>query len=676
MDKLFRIIELNNADSVSQLCDDLIRKPLVGLDVESCELIEDGRHPIGRAKCFSFQASVDDVVYFVPTWGKYVVNLEAIRRFIESCNPNKVLHNASFDFNVFLNHGLKPDGLLCDTWVAEFIEYTDSVYPDGTAVKRGLKHLSNKYFGYDLPDYKEVFTAFTGKRKGSQSVNKKGKLVRRNAYVQHLIDVERTIGGHDEIVNYSCKDPWLTCKLYHHVKQRLNNQMWQSRTQRGKTMWDYYYEIERIFTMVLIDVERNGLHLDGEVLDNLDTYLKDEQLRQQIDWENTLKEYGYKSISHTSNDDVVEFLIERVGITLTKKSEETNKYSLDKTVLTEMIHPIGDLLLEMRKVDKARGTYTEELRRCYNEYNHYVHTSYNQCGTRTTRLSSSDPNIQNQPSKGDIGAKLRSIFDAPDGYLVGCIDCSQIEVRMGALFSKDEFTLRCLRDKLDMHSMTTLEIFDEVAQHYRGREITKEVLKEIESNFEEQRKQAKNVRFASQYNAGGDKIALMCKVPPARGKELHAKYWNMHAGLKAYGSKATKQALDKGYVLSILGTPGWVGSALNPDPKRAKYAAYMQGKNTVFQKSVADVMKVAMILIWKNLKGVIDITGQIHDELLLRATNEAFREHGRTVEKYMSEPLYHMFGVKLDIETPAELGVAKNWTLAKKKDAIGWRNHA
>jgi DNA polymerase I-like protein with 3'-5' exonuclease and polymerase domains len=1003
-----RIQVVEDPHSVEQLCADLRRKSVVGVDVETEDILDD-YHVKGRAKLFSVQYATDDQTYFVPTYGSFKVNVEPQRAFIEDPNPNKVLHNGKFDALAIACEGPKMRGLLCDTFVAEYTHYTDSVYPNGTRVFRGLKELSKKYFGYtDLKDYGEEFKNGVGKRRPKRTRTTERKVVQKDDggwgyedvesikstgyYLEALVDVNREIGcqrmgaTNARIVEYACKDPWLTVKLYHHVKQRLSDQPWLSKTMRGKSMWDYYYDIERRFTEVLIKMEWAGAKLDTERLPLLDKAYEEEQIRLLGEWAATLHQYRAPAgFSHRSNDDVSALLTKYCGLQLWKTTA-TGKFSVDKKVLEELVHPVANLVLEMRAVDRGRNTYVKELLECSSLFNGYVHSTYNQCGTRTWRLSSDSPNCfdpetevltqagwvkipelvrgtpvaawapngvlewqkptayyereytgdmihvtgrvdvrvtpehrmicnasgskffdrradqlakqglptagvlvgghdedrdilrfvcaaqadgnmrrhsptsklelrfgfkkqrkidrmreiltatktthsasvtadgvttfsmacppvllrylteehvfkeeallglslssrqtflselvhwdgnlhskgglvqywssknenvsavltiasvsgvkasrgdyvqsadgitpryaislmqgpavynlnkdvitresytgkvyclsvpstyvltrrngrvcvtgqcQNIPStdkgkKGSLGRKVREMFVAPPGEYIGCIDGSQIEVRMAALFSKDKMLVKGLFEQLDMHSLTTIEVFPEVKAWARDKQVTPELLAEIATLFKDQRSYAKNVRFASQYKAGGKKVASMCRVPDEEGIRMVQAFWNMHSGLRDYGEVMTKYALDRGYVLTILGRRGYIGMAKSADEKRARTAAYMQGTSTQFQGSVADLTKLWMIFIDENCPG-ITLQSQVHDELVMRGTLEAFREYGHKIESYVSEPLMHYAGVKLWMPTPADLGVAPNWAGAKAKGADIWK---
>jgi DNA polymerase I-like protein with 3'-5' exonuclease and polymerase domains len=694
-----RIQVVEDPHSVEQLCADLRRKSVVGVDVET-EGILDDYHVKGRAKLFSVQYATDDQTYFVPTYGQFKVNVEPQRAFIEDPNPNKVVHNGKFDALAIACEGPKMRGLLCDTFVAEYTHYTDSVYPNGTRVFRGLKELSKKYFGYtDLKDYNEEFKNGVGKRRPKRTKTTERKVVQKDDggwgyedvesikstgyYLEALVDVNREIGcarmgaTNARIVEYACKDPWLTVKLYHHVKQRLSDQPWLSKTMRGKSMWDYYYDIERRFTEVLIKMEWAGAKLDTERLPLLDKAYEEEQIRLLGEWTATLHQYRAPAgFTHRSNDDVSALLTKYCGLQL-HKTTATGKFSVDRKVLEELVHPVATLVLEMRAVDKGRNTYVKELQHSAELFDGYVHSTFNQCGTRTWRLSSSNINLQNIPSttkgkKGSLGRTVREMFVAPPGEYIGCIDGSQIEVRMAALFSKDKMLVKGLFEQLDMHSLTTIEVFPEVKAWARDKAITPEMLAEIASLFKDQRDYAKNVRFASQYKAGGKKVASMCRVPDEEGIRMVQAFWNMHSGLRDYGEVMTKYALDRGYVLTILGRRGYIGMAKNPDEKKARTAAYMQGTSTQFQGSVADLTKLWMIFIDENCPG-ITLQSQVHDELVMRGTLEAFREYGRKIESYVSEPLMHYAGVKLWMPTPADLGVAPNWAGAKAKGADIWK---
>jgi DNA polymerase I len=674
----FKRTILRKPEEVENLCNSFEHLDAVAIDVEGCEILEDKFHPVGRARLFSVQFCVnEEEAFYAPTFKlgnvDYSTNIQAMKPWIESKKRQKVLHNASYDFCVFHNEGLKPAGLLCDTLVAEYTDFNDNKYQDGSQVERGLKPLCEKYFGMTLPDYEETFTERTGKNK-------------RQKIIQNLLDVQRSIGGEERIIEYAIKDPWLTLKLYHHVKSRLSNKEWEAKSRKGKSLWDFYQEFEVPFAELLMRMEWRGMPMNGERLSNLYTHYEAELLRMEQEWQETLERFNAPSRLTYKGADLIEFLTKYAGLKLTKltpgsgkENKRTgkvneDKFAIDKKVLEDLHHPVGDFLLELRKVEGGLERYIPQLLQYYKTHLQRCHSSYNQTGTRTKRLSSNNMNGQNFPARGKLADAVGEVFEAPEGYEFGEIDGSQYEVRIMAYMANDKATKTMLREDLDQYIYTGSKVDTTIKNWFNGRTPTKALCEEAKSLFPLERYNMKAIRLGYQYGMGVGKTETTLKVSKQRAREIYNEYWNMHSGIRRFSDKAAQDLREKGRVLDLLGRPIYISGihSTHPDENIRKYLiakAERQAGNSRVQGTVAILMQISMMLIDADeelQKDGVQLLRQVHDSVTLIAPVGALERHCARIEYYMSKPLEAYTGTGISDVTPAVLGIGKTIKAAKK----------
>lgn len=676
----FQLTELTEPNEIECLTRRLLDSNVVACDTETEEII-DGFHPIGKGKCFSIQLGIGNETWFIPTWGKYRINLDILKPYLIDPRRTKVLHNSKFDMHILANHGIEMQGLLCDTMVAEYTWYNDLFYPEVgdrfpahfVKVYRGLKNLCSMYFDEDLPDYKEVFTDFTAKKRGGSSRNTKGKIIKRNAILQNLIDYERTIGGHDTIVEYASKDPYLTLKLYDHVKPRLEKEQWFAKSRKGKSLWDYFQEIEVPFTNALFMMERVGMPLDWEALDKLDSAFDKDDKRLRIEWDQELERAGAKrSYNIASNQDVAEALtivfdqrLDKRGKTKEDGSEGT--FSVDKEVLKSLSHPVAELILDWREINKLKGTYTEKLRDCYNYFGGKVHTTLNQIGTRTGRISSNDPNLLNVPARSESGKAIRACFCAADSSEeIGCIDWDSAELRETFLFSREPVIGNILDQGLKQHAVTAGDI-DPEARAWRNGRTDAATYKELEKKFPQAYFMGKTFNFGAVYGMGYKKFAKLAKISEKQAKEAHNAYWNSRTRLKEFQEHQAALAVSRGYILDILGVPIWIGEAGSADSERKSRGARKAG-NSIIQGSIGKRAKLVMILLTHDdylKKQGYKLAINIYDEFVSRAPKGCHEANKTYIEERVRNPL-KFFGANADgWEIEGSLGWGNNWMEAK-----------
>lgn len=306
-------------------------------------------------------------------------------------------------------------------------------------------------------------------------------------------------------------------------------------------------------------------------------------------------------------------------------------------------HPLLDSILEYRKLEKLRSTYLEPLPGLADEIGR-VHTTFNQLTTATGRLSSSAPNLQNIPARGDLGRRMRGLFTAAPGMLLTSADYSQIELRVLAHFSGDPTLMEAFRLGQDIHGRTAALLFDKP----QG-DVTSE-----------ERRQAKTINFGLLYGMGPQKLGRELGLTLNEAKDFIAKYFERLSRLKEYYQSLVEQARENGFVTTLAGR-----RRLLPDIRsrntQLEAQARRQAVNTVIQGSAADIIKMAMLAVARD-ETLKDLNArlilQIHDELVLEAPEASARQAGDRLASLMTGV------VELSVPLVADVGVGRDWGLA------------
>ncbi len=306
---------------------------------------------------------------------------------------------------------------------------------------------------------------------------------------------------------------------------------------------------------------------------------------------------------------------------------------------------IADKILEYRKLSKLQSTYVEALPKLVDEKNR-IHTTFNQTGTATGRLSSSNPNLQNIPVRTPEGVKIRQGFIAKEGYKLLAIDYSQIELRVLAEISKDETLILAYKNDLDLHALTARNLFS---------------LAEEEDVTREMRAMAKIVNFSIIYGKTAFGLANELKITQSEAKEYISRYFKQYPKVKLLETKIIEKAKEDGYVRTLYNRKRIINN-LNSSNKNIVKQGERMAVNSVIQGTAADILKMIMVELGEKLKGKDDIklTLQVHDELIFEVKEEKVREYGAFIKDIM-ENTVNLENVKLK----ANLAIGKNWSEAK-----------
>jgi DNA polymerase-1 len=336
---------------------------------------------------------------------------------------------------------------------------------------------------------------------------------------------------------------------------------------------------------------------------------------------------------------VGEVLFDKLMLPVQKKTSKTKSYSTDSEVLETLrgAHPVVPLLLEHRILAKLKGTYADPLP-SWADSQGRLHAAFHQTATATGRLSSSDPNLQNIPARGDWGPKIRHGFLAQEGFLLCGADYSQIELRVLAHLCGDAALKRIFERGEDIHTATAAEVFG-VAPMF----LTPDM-----------RRQAKAVNFGILYGMGPFGLARELGVSQREAKAFIERYFQRFSSVRAYLDGVEKEVLEKEQVSTILGRRRlFPGIARAPKPLQA--ALLRQAVNTTVQGSAADLIKKAMVDVEPHLPAGANLVLQVHDELIVEVPEGWAQDAGRTLQSAMEGAL------SLDVPLVAGVSTGKRW---------------
>ncbi|HXF92932.1 MAG TPA: DNA polymerase I [Nitrospiraceae bacterium] len=407
--------------------------------------------------------------------------------------------------------------------------------------------------------------------------------------------------------------------------------------------WRLFEDVEMPLVPVLAEIERNGFLLDVRALDQLSKELERELDRMM----ETIAHFAGGEFNINSPKQLAAVLFDKLGLTPIRKTK--TGYSTDEDTLTQLAtqHELPALILNYRSLSKLKSTYVDALPQLVNPETGRLHTSLNQTVAATGRLSSTEPNLQNIPVKGEYGLRIREAFIAPPGHLLLCADYSQIEPRILAHLSQDERLLRVFERGEDIHTATAVEIF-----RLPPEQITREM-----------RRAAKTVVFGIVYGISPFGLAQNIGVSQTEAKKYIDTYFERYAGVKALLDRTIAEAKEKGYTTTILGRRRPIPELQSADPTQRNFGERM-AVNSPIQGSAADLIKVAMIDVHKRLRAELPGTKmilQVHDELIFE-TPENELAHAKQLVKTEMEAV----GPKLGLSVPlkVDVGAGKNWRAA------------
>lgn len=597
----FKLIK--NKAELDNLVEAIVKQKLFAFDTETTSLRYESMALVGISIALN-----KDEGFYIPvlhstldvdvTLDKATV-INSLKGVFADSTIKKIGHNIKFDMLSLSKVNIEVLGLYVDTMVlAHTLDSQEAVSLDYQA----LTHLNYKTISYE------------------DVVGKKGL----------FSDVPL-----DLATNYAAEDAVISFRLYEKLLPKLN---------QNEKLKEYFFNIEMPLINVLFSMEKTGTYVSEKVLFEQNKVLKEELLKVQ---EEIYKEAG-EVFNIASPKQLAVVLFEKLAIPYPKKVKLNAKgeksYSTAEEILSLLSdkYEIVNKVLRFRALSKLISTYTEKLPLLIEKETSRLYGSFNQTGTNTGRLSSSDPNLQNIPARTKEGKLIRCAFTAPDGYSIVSCDYSQIELRLIAHFSEDEALVNAFVNGLDIHKATAAEVLginiDEVSA--------------------EQRSHAKATNFGLMYGMGAHGLSQQTKMSFSDAKAYIKSYFERYSKVKSYIDSILSEAKDNGYVTTLLNNQIVIAN-INSSNVMQQNAAKRAATNAPMQGSAADIIKKAMINIYDYIKSLpkdkVRLTMQVHDELVFEVKDDFVEEFSSKVKDIMENV------VTLKVPLSVGIGVAKNW---------------
>jgi DNA polymerase-1 len=516
-----------------------------------------------------------------------------LKPVLENAGTGKVAHNGKHVIEVLAGCGVKLDNLNFDPMLAAYLLGEKSL---------GLKALAFNKLGVEITAPAELTGA--GKKQSSLS----------------LLEANR-------VADHACASVDILWSLKESLEAEL----------RQQGVWQLFTEVEMALVPVLVAMESNGILLDTGLLRQMSLEMGKELLR--------LEKEVYSSVGHQFNINSPQQLGKVLfgDLRLPQSRRTKTGYSTEASVMEALrgVHPVIELILQYRQLSKLKSTYVDALPALINRKTGRVHTTFNQTGTATGRLSSSDPNLQNIPIRTELGNKIRKAIIAPPGTYLLSADYSQIDLRVLAHLSQDPGLIAAFAQDEDIHATTASKIFN-----IPGDAVTAEM-----------RRNAKTVNFGVIYGMSDYGLEQATKLSREEAAQFITLYFQKYPRVKEYLEATKEQARKLGYVQTVLGRRRFLPEVHSVN-RMVREAAERMAINAPVQGSSADIIKIAMINLHqemekRNLKSKMLL--QIHDELLFEVPEEEVEEMKSLVAELMPRAFELCVPVKIDIK------LGKNW---------------
>ncbi len=586
---------VDTTEGIKELNTKLLKQKSVAFDTETTGVDPLASDIVGIS--FSFKKGEAFYVPLSANKEEATEQLSLLKPFLEDEKIEKVGQNIKYDILMVRNYNIKVKGPLFDTMIAHYL-----INPE---TRHGMDYLAETYLKYRTVSIEELIGA-KGKNQGS------------------MRDVDVAIAG-----KYACEDADITLRLKHLLEKEI----------KENELDKLFYEVECPLIYVLADMEWTGARLDLEALKTLSIDLTEELqgLEEEI-IEMAGMEYNVNSPKQTG-----EVLFDHMKITDKAKKTKTGQYSTSEGELEKLRnkHPIIDKILEYRGVKKLLSTYIDAFPLLINPRSNKIHTSFNQTVAATGRLSSTSPNLQNIPIRDERGRAMRKVFIPDDGCTFLSADYSQIELRIMAHLSKDTQMTEAFNNDLDIHSATAAKIYKVPLEEATG----------------EMRDKAKTANFGIIYGISVFGLSERLAIPRGEAKELIDGYFETYPDVAKYMETSKEKARKNGYVETLLGRKRFLPD-INSRNGIVRGFAERNAINAPIQGSAADIIKVAMIRIFKRfeeeqLKSKMIL--QVHDELNFNVPMDELE----VAKKIVVEEMENAY--KLSVPLKTDCGWGKNW---------------
>ncbi len=530
----------------------------------------------------------------------YDEGIAELKKLLEDPKVQKIGQNIKYDLHVLHRHGIDVNPVSFDTMVASYLL-------DPGVRQNSLTMMALKYFDYNMQPISDLIG--TGKSQKSFDTVPIGLATK-----------------------YAAEDADYTYRLRGKLAPGIT-----------RTKLEYlYYNIELPLINVLASIERAGIRVDDKFLSKLSSSMGNEldKLRTKI-YEVAGMEFNINSTQQLSH-----ILFEKMGLPARRKTAKKTGYSTDVRVLEELAlqHEFPKLILEYRGYTKLKSTYVDAIPKLINRDTGRVHTSFNQTVAATGRLSSTDPNLQNIPIRTEQGREIRKAFIARDeNHVLLAADYSQIELRILAHYSGDKTLIKAFKNNADIHTSTAADVYQVTPL-----EVTPDM-----------RRVAKTANFAIVYGTTAFGLAQQTDLSVPDAQQFIDDYFARYPGILNYIEKTKQFARENGYVTTMYDRRRYVRE-INDKNTNIRQFAERIAINTPIQGTAADIIKIAMLKIHKNMRGMKSLMVlQVHDELIFDVHKSELDEVRDIVNKGMEK------AAKLDVPLVADIGIGNNWLEAK-----------
>ncbi len=586
---------VDNEEEMKKLTDFFLTKDFLTLDTETTSTNAIDAELVGLS--FSVE---EHKAFYVPV----PANREEAQKVVEIFRPVyeneeilKVGQNLKYDLEVLRNYGIELKGKMWDTMIAHYL-----IQPE---LHHNMDYMAEIYLHYQTIHIDEL-------------IGPKGKNQRSMRDLSPI-----------DIYEYACEDADITLQL----KNKLEPELKKHGAEK------LFYEIEMPLMPVLADMEMNGVCLDTASLAETNKQFT----QRMLEIEQRIYELAGQQFNIASPKQVGEILFDKLKIVEKAKKTKTGQYVTSEEVLQQLKnkHEIVADILEHRGLKKLIGTYIDALPKLINPRTGHIHTSFNQTITATGRLSSSDPNLQNIPIRGEDGKEIRKAFIPEPGCLFFSADYSQIELRVMAHLSGDENMINVFREGKDLHAATAANIYK----------------KDISEVTRDERTKSKRANFGIIYGITIFGLAERLDIPRDEAKMLIDGYFNTFPQVHDYMEKSKEIARQQGYVTTLFGRRRYLPD-INSANSVVRGFAERNAINAPIQGTAADIIKVAMIHIYQRFK-----EENIHSKMILQVHDElnfsVYPDEKEKVERIVLEEMQNAFEMKVPLV--ADSGFGTNW---------------
>ena len=586
---------VDTEEDMLKLRDFFMTKSFLSLDTETTSTNTIDAELVG----LSFSVSENEAFYVpVPADRQQAQNIVNIFKPVyEQPSILKIGQNIKYDMEVLANYGVELAGEMFDTMLAHYLLQPEQ--------RHNMDDMAETYLGYRTIHIDELIGP---KGKGQKSMR----------------DLPP-----EEVYEYAAEDADVTLKLKNLLEPKL----------KESGVWQLFSEVEMPLVRVLASMERNGVRLDTDSLKETSQILT----ARMNDIEKEIYQLAGEEFNIASPRQVGEILFGKMKIVEKPKKTKTGQFVTSEEVLQQLRgkSEIVGKILEHRGLKKLLGTYVDALPKLVNPRTGHIHTSFNQTVTATGRLSSSDPNLQNIPVRGEDGKEIRKAFIPEEGCLFFSADYSQIELRVMAHLSGDENMQEAFREGYDIHAATAAKIYHET----------------MDSVTRDQRTRAKRANFGIIYGITVFGLAERLDISRKEAAELIDGYFATFPKVAEYMEQAKAEAREKGYAETLMHRRRYLPDITSGNATVRGFAE-RNAINAPIQGTAADIIKIAMVRIYNRFKREnirSKMLLQVHDELNF----SVYPDEKERVERIVLEEMQSAY--PLDVPLVADCGWGANW---------------